>query len=339
MDADFVERAVPPVVAAGARADVEPFRWRDDVVELLRLREGAVHVELRGPVRVVNHRQINVARTGADAARRVLELALAGRSHRDFIDALLLGQFPSGRLVPVRHAGDHAGVLVRGAVVFRPGGDGERAARAERRPLGVHVVAERRVGGGLEACADAEGRGGVARRGGGGVRDRQAVGRLLVRAREVPDGVEVRAGPDVRFRDGGERRDVLHAVIHREGRRRSGNRRDAHPDEGLARDVPRVDLVGDKVSVRVREAKIGAVRRTVGIVEAVRRIRREPHEDGEVRERRRSGIARDRHHALLREECRVELRRVCGERSEDCEKHGRGQLFHSQVPCVFWCVF
>ena len=129
VDADFVERAVPPVGGPVERADVELFRRLPDLVEGLGRSKNAIGVELRIAARVVNHRQIDVARTGADAARRVLELALVGRTDGDLIDAVLLDcQLPSVRLCPVRHAGKPAVVVGGGAVELRPGGEGERTA-------------------------------------------------------------------------------------------------------------------------------------------------------------------------------------------------------------------
>ena len=79
------------------------------------------------------------------------------------------------------------------------------------------------------------------------------------------------------------------------------------PDEGLARRVPRVDLVVEEVAVGVGEAEAGAVGTAVGIVEPVDRGR-EADEHREVLQVLAAGVAGDGEHELLREGRRDERR-------------------------------
>ena len=69
--------------------------------------------------------------------------------------------------------------------------------------------------------------------------------------------------------------------------------RDAHPHERVARGVPRVDLVHDAVARRVGEVDVRAVRRRVRIREAGDAAG-QLDERGEVRERVRTRVARER---------------------------------------------
>ena len=105
----------------------------------------------------------------------------------------------------------------------------------------------------------------------------------------VPDAGVVRPGVVVADKRTGARRVVPHdefgAVRHA---------RERHPDERFAGILPCVNLARKAVRLHVDEADVLVVGPgEVRVVETRRRVVREPHEDGEVREDFRSRVARD----------------------------------------------
>ena len=153
------------------------------------------------------------------------------------------------------------------------------------------------------------GGGGVGRGGGVHVPDADVPGRR-------PDGTVRLAG--------GLRGHIGILIGHRENDVvRKG--RDAHPDERLAVRVPRVDLAGEGVALRIREGDVRAVRRAVGVGETGYACGRNPHENGEILKRRRARVARNR-----------DLRRLAGHRKghgSDQRKRNswKGELLHVHV--------
>ena len=117
----------------------------------------------------------------------------------------------------------------------------------------------------------------------------------------MPHGVVVRVRPHVGGRDGGKRRGVGGAVVHRKLRRRAGKFRNLHPNERRPGRIPGVDFVRNRNAVHVGEPDVRSVRRAVLVVEADGRVCRETHEDGEVREGRRAGVPADGRRALVGE--------------------------------------
>ena len=294
MEAQFVQGAFPDVDAVADAGDGHRLRRLGDLVELLVLLQDAVHVEVRVAVGVENGREIDPF-VHRPRGNDLLVLAPVARTDGDLVLLVLDGQFIAGRFGPIRHRGEDP-VVVVAALVFGPDGNRDRRALAERAPRGVVGVFQPRGTRAVPALAD----GAVVRVGRSARLCRgQPLGRFRLVRGEVPHGAVAGRRPDRVRIDCGKRGRIRRAVVHREGRRRAGDRRDAHPDERLAGRVPGVDLVRNQIAVRVRETDVGTVRRAVGVVEADGRIRREPHEDGEVRERCGAGVAGDRHLTLL----------------------------------------
>ena len=115
----------------------------------------------------------------------------------------------------------------------------------------------------------------------------------------VPDGRDAGIVPDLGRVDRLERGGIVRREVERERLVRAAVRQ-VDPDEGLARRVPRVDLVVEEVAVGIGEAEAGAAGTAVGIVEPVDRGR-EADKHREVLQVIAAGVAGDGEHELLRE--------------------------------------
>ena len=169
------------------------------------------------------------------------------------------------------------------------------------------LVAHRRVDAGLPEDAlssDRIRRAASVRRGGQSVAG--GVGNVAIRLGHVPYADIVR-GPRANRLDFVRRRA---AVVHRE-RRRLRERRNLDPDERRAVRVPLLDIVVERLSVRIGEPELASARRIghVRIAEPRRRIRGESNCHREVRKGRLTRIARRRERDAAREEIRLHIPR------------------------------
>ena len=312
-DADFVEAAVPVTlvgVAVGAEAKI--LLRRVELFDRSGLLRYAVDEDLAGGV-VVDGREMDpvVCGPAGPFVGGHGEFARIRRAERDLADGIVDGERVAVLDGPIRLATDHAGV---GAKARRVGmghqRDRERVVHAKRRPGGVVGVGDGLGAAKPEDLADAAVRvDDVGRVVLDEIRDETVRGLRRV-AGEVPDGVVVGARPDG-GRGGQARRRAGGVPVHRD-RRGVGERGDGDPDQRLAFIVPRIDVAGDRVVVRVREPE-AAARGTVRVGEARGRALGEPHENGEVRER---GRWRGRERELARE---------LGERGRGEKRERRGE--------------
>ena len=133
---------------------------------------------------------------------------------------------------------------------------------------------------------------------------------------EVPDGDVVRAVPDRRGRDRGQLRARQRIPVDRE-LRAGPEPRHRNPVERVAVGVELVDLVVEQRPLGVGEAHAHAVRAGGRRVEARQPVGRDPHQEREVRQRRRLRVG-GAHHGRAPEKRRIKRLAKGGTRREHC---------------------